>query len=548
MERSQLLRMIDAGMIDRLYRYCYARTSCSHEAEELCSDILYAVVKSCNNVMQLTNPTGYFWSVAHNVYADYCKKRRIQAENCVAESDELMELIPDTDADNGFDNDSDEEKLSAIYHHISNLSVAYRKVMVGYYLEGKSAAQLATELSVSETTVRQRLFAARNEVRKRVMDMNRTVVENKPALLDEMHWAEWGTGSPFDGDPREVCTRQLSKHVVWLCRKKPKTARKISDELGVPMLYVEEELDIQVRGTNGRYGMLCKTDSGRYIANCIILDENEIRKLQQLYINCIPEITDIVVKHIDKNKDVYCAFPYINEKPDLNLILWQQISCIADAFSDCVESKLKNTYMSDIKPSKRPFTVFCYRMYDGCNEWGGGWDGIEASDICGYRHIVIENIYIRRIKPHFRCGCNISNDAKLRMAIRSVKGLSVGELTPDEEEIAAKCIECGYLYRDGNTLYTKFLVNREEDSPGLFKTTGLLYSAMPEETVNRVAKAISDFVRNSIPEHLLCDYLYVNRMACIPVLDMLVEELIKKGILTPPENGTGAEGIWMSVK
>ena len=167
MERSQLLRMIDAGMIDRLYRYCYARTSCSHEAEELCSDILYAVVKSCNNVMQLTNPTGYFCSVAHNVYADYCKKRRIQAENCVAGSDELTELIPDTDADNGFDNDSDEEKLSAIYHHISNLSVAYRKVMVGYYLEGKSAAQLATELSVSETTVRQRLFAARNEVRKR---------------------------------------------------------------------------------------------------------------------------------------------------------------------------------------------------------------------------------------------------------------------------------------------------------------------------------------------------------------------------------------------
>ena len=49
MKRTEILKMIDADLIDRVYRYCYTRTTNSHEAEDLCSDILYAVVKSCHN-------------------------------------------------------------------------------------------------------------------------------------------------------------------------------------------------------------------------------------------------------------------------------------------------------------------------------------------------------------------------------------------------------------------------------------------------------------------------------------------------------------------
>lgn len=544
MKRTELPKMIDADLIDRVYRYCYARTSCSHEAEYLCSDILYAVVKSCHDDKEVDNPIGYFWSVAHNVYADYCKKRRVQSETTIEMPNELWEMMPDNDAD---DAASDEQLLSSIYRQISNLSQAYRKVMIGYYLDGKSTARLAEELSLKETTVRQRLFSARNDIRKGVTEMGGTRMIHKPTALEEMNWTQWGTGNPLDGDPREVCTRQLSKHIVWLCRKQPKTAREISDELGVPMTYVEEELEIQVHGTNGKYGMLRKTDSGKYIANCILLDEKETAELQKLYVDCIPVISEMIIRHIEENREKYCSFPYVNRNPTLNLILWQQIYLMADAFSDCVESTLKNRYMADVQGSNRPFTVFCHKNGAETVNWGGGWDSVEASDICGYKHVRLTNIYIGRIKPHFHCGCNVSTDAKLRMAIRAVYGLPIRELTESEREIAAKSVECGYLYRENDVLYTKFLVHEEEDSHSLFKTTTLLYPLMPEETVNEIAGKVAEFVRQNIPEHLMCDYLFVNRLANMPVLDTLVEALIDKKILTPPENGIGAEGIWMSV-
>ena len=42
--------------------------------------------------------------------------------------------------------------------------------------------------------------------------------------------------------------------------------------------------------------------------------------------------------------------------------------------------------------------------------------------------------------------------------------------------------------------------------------------------------------------------IFANVLANAPVLDAVVECLIEKGILIPPEDGIGAEGCWMSVE
>ena len=59
---------------------------------------------------------------------------------------------------------------------------------------------------------------------------------------------------------------------------------------------------------------------------------------------------------------------------------------------------------------------------------------------------------------------------------------------------------------------------------------------------------IAELIKKTVPDHLIEDWMYFNDLASIPVLDTVVEELIEKGILTPPENGLGAEGCWVSVE
>ncbi len=52
---------------------------------------------------------------------------------------------------------------------------------------------------------------------------------------------------------------------------------------------------------------------------------------------------------------------------------------------------------------------------------------------------------------------------------------------------------------------------------------------------------------NLNPEYLWGEWQYANSLANMPVLDAVVECLIEKGLLTPPENGLGAEGCYMLV-
>ena len=49
MKKQDLLKYFDDNLLDKLFGFCYARTNDSYEAEELCSDIIYALIKAANS-------------------------------------------------------------------------------------------------------------------------------------------------------------------------------------------------------------------------------------------------------------------------------------------------------------------------------------------------------------------------------------------------------------------------------------------------------------------------------------------------------------------
>ena len=63
-----------------------------------------------------------------------------------------------------------------------------------------------------------------------------------------------------------------------------------------------------------------------------------------------------------------------------------------------------------------------------------------------------------------------------------------------------------------------------------------------------VAEKVATLIKKSVPDYLLGEWRLANNLASMPVLDAVVECLIEKGVLTPPEDGIGAEGCWMSVE
>lgn len=237
MKKQDLLKYFDDDLLDKLFGFCYARTKDSYEAEELCSDILYELVKAANTVGEIEDAYPFIWRVARNVYADFSKSRRNHRDAAYeGDPEELLLSVTDEEI-----YDDTAELLTSIYHRIAFLTKAYREVMIMFYIDGLSTAQIAKAQGTSEGAVRQRLFSARQKIKSEVEEMKETY--NKPVALDKIDYVIWGTGSPGWGDPRNVCTRIFSKHIIWLCHKKPMSASEIAEELNVPTVYVEEELE-----------------------------------------------------------------------------------------------------------------------------------------------------------------------------------------------------------------------------------------------------------------------------------------------------------------
>lgn len=372
---------------------------------------------------------------------------------------------------------------------------------------------------------------------------NHTV--ERPVALNNIDFVIWGDGSPAWDDPRNVCIRNFSRHIIWLCRQEPMTAKQIAAKLNVPAVYVEEELEILANGKNGNYGLLRRLDDGKYVINFILLDKKTMSKAHYIYITRILEISDVIEKFVQENRERFMAFPYLNHRVDWNLILWQQIIPMSRMFSAKITQLLTKKYFSHISQPERPFNVYGYE-YDGVY-YGGGWDNIHAKNICGYAEAHLDNIYNKHIKIHFYCDHNAANDPEIQLAIQAINGIDIKILSDQDREHTAKAVECGYLYREGDILYTKILVNNVSDTDRLFEISNELAKDYFDASAEKAAADIAKLIYENVPKHLLGEWQFANELAGMPILDSLADILIDKGILIPPKDGIGAEGCWMSV-
>ena len=227
--------------LDKLYGFAYKRSNTSFEAEDLCSDIILSVINSLHKSKEIENFYGFVWTVAHRVYADYCKKRSKQ--KIVSYTDEILNVKTDI-IEELIESEEEIAQLNKIMCEICFLSKIYRDVMVMYYIDELSVSDIANRLEISKTAVKQRLFSARNTIKKETVKMDM----DKNLVLKPVDIAFIGTGNPIGNDPRTKAERVLSKNVVYLCKKEALTTKEISEKLSVPMPFIEDELEILVCG------------------------------------------------------------------------------------------------------------------------------------------------------------------------------------------------------------------------------------------------------------------------------------------------------------
>ena len=548
MKTDEILRLIaDKDFLDKIYRFSYHRCSTSFEAEDLCSEIILTAISSIRQQSEITDFYAFVWTIARRVYADFCEKRNrnchtVSIENCemplVSKENEIERLIEETVMT---------EQLKKIFHEIAFLSKAYRDVMVMYYIDERNIKDIADTLCISETAVKQRLFSARNTIRKEVTFMNNRNLSLKPVRLNFI-----GTGNPCNNDPRGKAERTLSQNLIYLCKDKPKTAKELSEELCVPMPYIEEELEIQCHGENGSYGMLRRLDNGKYVTNVLLVDYSEYDAANQIYEKHLPEFCSILKDALARNQDKILSFPYLSPQKDIRFIMWSLISQIIWDFQRQINTMISETYFSDVLPVKRNFScvAIAFTEADKPDFAFYGCDGITAMSHGGYKSVFVSNIYGARIDKHFSCGHDIANDAQLLITIKSIGGLSVKELSEAEKEVTAQAIGCGYLQKSGEILEPKIIViDRAHEEDFYHLASVFNQNENMQGIIASIAEETAAFIRKHVPEYLLNEYQNYNTLiAGERILSRAIEECITEDILTVPESSIGAEGMLMFIE
>ena len=113
MKKRELLNFFDDNLLDKLFGFSYARTNDSYEAEELCSDIVYALIKAAHSDGEIESVYPFIWKVARNVYADFSNTRRKRVET-VYEGDSEEFLLGIADEDVSYVTNKDETIVSFV--------------------------------------------------------------------------------------------------------------------------------------------------------------------------------------------------------------------------------------------------------------------------------------------------------------------------------------------------------------------------------------------------------------------------------------------------
>lgn len=296
-----------------IFSFCLTKTSNREDAEDLSQDILLELFKSVKNIRDDKAFYGFMWAVAENVYKQWYKKK-LKMKTC-----ELTETIADTTVDVELDTDSD---IYLLRRELSLLAEKYRKSTILYYIDGESCHRIADKLHLSESMVKYLLFKSR-KILKEGMSMERKLGElsyNPIDLIPLYH----GSGPNLFG---AFMTHKMRQNIVQACYNDSLTAQQISLETGIPLPYIDDELNALVDKA-----ILIK-EGPRYKANVIVITSEcteEIRRHVAVYHE---KIADIIGEFLDEYLAEFKDIGFIGSDFSDNSLRWQLLTYVLVAIT-----------------------------------------------------------------------------------------------------------------------------------------------------------------------------------------------------------------------
>ena len=325
--KDKLINEFSESYVEKIFYFCLKKTGNPNDADDPTQDIAFQIIMTLNKGTIPNNFSAWIWQIARNRYSVWAKEKHNRNES-VTDTDVYDCEIEDTN-----ESVSDElihsEQMALLRRELAFIKSDYRNIVVAYYIENKSIRDIATELSLSESAVKQRLFRARN-ILKEGMEMARTFGKRS---YNPENISYSASGPQPTGLPWRVVNRKIPNNILLQANNNPSTLEELSIELGVALPYIEEEVDILYRAT------LLEKQGDKYITNFFILDKEcrmEIyNALRQKSKERSRSIREFIENRLNEDRSDFCEYPHIED----NTIRWLWVPMTIDILIEMVQQK-----------------------------------------------------------------------------------------------------------------------------------------------------------------------------------------------------------------
>lgn len=202
-----------------------------YDAEDLTQETLLAALSYAAGGKKIQDGKAWLLAVMRRKFNDMLRKRYQQPIVSIGDDFDIVDenaMICLNDEDN----EAEDVRKAVAY-----LAKNYREVIVRHYMNGESVAQIASELSIPEGTVKSRLYLGRDHVKKGIGNMKKYSKQSYSPITLYISYS----GKPgLNGEPITLIKNDLiAQNILWRAYAKPVTVDEMALSIGIAAAYVE---------------------------------------------------------------------------------------------------------------------------------------------------------------------------------------------------------------------------------------------------------------------------------------------------------------------
>lgn len=245
-----------------LSRFALSKCESQPDAEDLVSETMLAAFAHLHKGGAIEYPKTWLSHTFMHKFHDHLRKKY---QSPLTVNLDLIAEIPG--GENGETPYAEGGEAADVRRELNYLAKTTREVLIRYYFNNHSVADIARALQIPEGTVKSRLYSGRNQMKKGLKRVE-TTINHIPGYLNLSFSGSGGT----DNKPISFVEGDLiAQNLLALAYDKPLKIIELANAIGIPAAYVERIVE---RLTEGE--LMARTDGEKFYTDFIIYKPEDI--------------------------------------------------------------------------------------------------------------------------------------------------------------------------------------------------------------------------------------------------------------------------------